>query len=261
MAGTAVVGNITMDYCRFGSGEKDFVMIPGLSVKAVAPLEELLSRLFAEFTDEYTVWLFDRRTNMPEPCTIEGMSRDTAEVMISLGLKDTYLFGTSQGGMMAQCIAMDHPELVHKLILSSTASASTDYLRDAVCTWIDLAKAGDGYALNENIIDRIYSENTLAAMRDTFLGGGNDITAEEMKRFVNIASSLLDYDRTDEISKIKCRTLVVGCEGDRVMPPEASVKMAQKLGCEFYMYGPEFGHAVCDEAPDYHQRMLDFFAD
>ena len=54
--------------------------------------------------------------------------------------------------------------------------------------------------------------------------------------------------------------LVIGVEGDKVIPPSESVAVADKIGCELYMYGKEYGHCVFDEAPDYKQRLIEFFS-
>ena len=37
-------------------------------------------------------------------------------------------------------------------------------------------------------------------------------------------------------------------------------ELAEKLNCKLYMYPEEkYGHNVCDEAPDFKQRVMDFF--
>ena len=56
--------------------------------------------------------------------------------------------------------------------------------------------------------------------------------------------------------------LVIGSNDDNVLGGEASVKIYDKLkdhpGCELYMYDG-YGHAVYDLAPDYRERMLNFY--
>ena len=37
-----------------------------------------------------------------------------------------------------------------------------------------------------------------------------------------------------------------------------SLDIALALGCELYMYGAPYGHAVYDEAPDYKNRIYSF---
>ena len=39
------------------------------------------------------------------------------------------------------------------------------------------------------------------------------------------------------------------------------MEIAEKLNCPLYLYGEEYGHCVFDEAPDYKQRIYDFFTE
>jgi pimeloyl-ACP methyl ester carboxylesterase len=51
--------------------------------------------------------------------------------------------------------------------------------------------------------------------------------------------------------------LVLGGSQDKVTTGEASVEIAEKLGCEIYMY-ENFGHAAYEEAKDFNRRVYDF---
>ena len=50
------------------------------------------------------------------------MAKDQVEVMKKLGISKASIIGVSQGGMIAQCIAIDYPELLDKLVLAVTVS-------------------------------------------------------------------------------------------------------------------------------------------
>lgn len=54
------------------------------------------------------------------PDTVAGMARDAVTFIEALGLEKVDLLGFSIGGMVAQQIALDRPELVRKLILVGT---------------------------------------------------------------------------------------------------------------------------------------------
>ena len=54
--------------------------------------------------------------------------------------------------------------------------------------------------------------------------------------------------------------LVVGSLGDDVMTAEASRQIADSAGGTLRMYGREFPHAVYDEAPDFLEKVREFFA-
>ena len=74
-----------MRYFRFGTGDKTFVILPGLSIQSVMNSADDIAKNYACFTQEYTTYVFDRRTTLPEVYTIQDMAEDTAEAIRILG--------------------------------------------------------------------------------------------------------------------------------------------------------------------------------
>ncbi len=231
------------EYIRFGHGKKTLVIIPGLSVKSVLLSEEQIVSAYSPFENEYTVYLFDRRLNMPENYTVYGMANDTAAAMTALGLEDVCLFGVSQGGMIAQCIAIEHPALVSKLVLGSTAARVT---------------GGGIKADAREFLKALYSDEFISKLGIAEALSNVEITEDEEKKFRITSKAADGFDVTDRLSRIKCPTLVIGASNDGIIPPAASAELAELTGGELYMYGAPYGHAVYDEAPDYKARVLEF---
>lgn len=248
---------IDMSYICFGNGPKPFVILPGLSTKSVLLSAKAIQSSYRMFENDYTVYVFDRRDNMPEDYSVRQMGDDTAEIMKHIGIKDAYIFGASQGGMMAMCIAVDYPELVEKLVLGSTAAKATDRIRTD--RWLKLAEKRDMTALTAAFIDDLYSQDTIGKFKDLLIHLNDDVTDRDIERFIIQSKAIDGYDIYDELDKIQCPVLVIGVDGDKVISPSSSKEIADKIGCELYMYGTEYGHAVFDEAPDYKQRIMDFF--
>ena len=63
---TVTTDSFSMDYCRFECGEGTLAVLPGISVQSVMPLAETIAEAFRPLTDDYTVYVFDRR-NDPLP--------------------------------------------------------------------------------------------------------------------------------------------------------------------------------------------------
>ena len=59
------------------------------------------------------------------------------------------------------------------------------------------------------------------------------------------------------MSVITCPVFVLGAGEDQVVGVQASRDIAEKLGCEIYVY-EGYGHGVYDEAPDYLSRIQSF---
>ena len=255
---TVSAGDTEMDYAVFGSGEKIFVILPGMSVHSVMGSANAIAEAYKDFSKEYTVYVFDRAKNIQDGYTVRSMAEDTAAAMQELNLAEADVFGASQGGMIALYLAIDHPELVHKMILGSTLAKANDTCSRIIEEWIRLAEAKDEEDLLASFADNIYSEATLKAYRETLISSNLGISDDEYRRFIILAEACRTFDCYDELTNIRCPVLVLGSEGDRVVTAEGSKQIAEALGCEIYLYDDSYGHGVYDEAPDYKQRCLDF---
>ena len=253
------VDQIEMEYFSFGSGEKTFVILPGLSVKSIMLSAKQIQAGYRAFEKDYTVYVFDPRRNMPRDYSIRQLGDDTARVMQALGLHDVYLFGASKGGMVAMSIAIDHPDLVKKLVLGSTAAKADETIISGMDRWIGFAENNDMVGLTGDFLDRLFSEDTIGKYKDILVHMNDGVSDQEIERFIIQAKALKQFDVYDELDKIRCQTLVIGTRGDKVLPCERSEEIAEKIGCELYLYGEEYGHCVFDEAPDYKERMINFF--
>ena len=258
---TVNVNGIELRYAVFGRGSRSFVILPGLSVQNVTDAADAIEAVYSQFRDNYTVYLFDRRENLPEGQTTEQMAADTAQVMKHLGIENADVFGASQGGMLALYLALDFPELVHKLVLGSTASRIPEIFVSLERRWLDSAKKKDHRDLAESFADMLYSDATLAVRRDALLSSIPEYTDAELAHFIILVEAFDTVTAYDRLSEIKCPVLVLGSRGDKVFGAEASVEMAEKLDCELYLYGAEYGHAVYDEAADYLDRIWKFIND
>ncbi|MBR4196483.1 MAG: alpha/beta hydrolase [Synergistaceae bacterium] len=254
--------SFTMDYLRFGNGKKPLVIIPGLSVQSVMKFSGAVAESYKLLADDFTVYLFERRNELPSSYSVYDMSRDTAEAIRALKLGGVCLFGVSQGGMIAMKIAADNPGLVRSLILGSTSAHVTRTQFSVIDEWIQFAKAGNAEGLYLSFGEKLYPESVFEQSRKLLIDSAKTVTPEELTRFVILAEATKDFDAADDLKKIACPVLVIGSKDDKVLGGEASEKIFESLkdkpGCELFMYDG-YGHAAYDTAPDYRERMLKFF--
>ncbi len=248
-----------MNYVKFGTGKKNFVIIPGLSVHSVIGLADGIAAAYKDFADEYTLYLFDRAENISDGYTVRMMAADTADAMRACGIENADIFGASQGGMISLYLAADYPELVKSAVIGSSLAAPNENFRKIISEWINLAEKKEERGLIESFVDNVYSPQTLEIYRESLISSNLGITDKEYERFVILARACLTFDCLSELRRIKCPVLVIGAEDDRVTTASGSRELAAALGCECFIYGGGYGHGVYDEAPDYKQRMLGFF--
>ena len=237
-----------MRYCRFGNPEgQPFVILPGAAVKSVMESAMLIEKQYAAFAADYDVYVMDRRTDLPEPYSIAEMAEDTAEALRLLGLQNVNLYGVSQGGMIAQMMAVQHPELVKKLALCATAPYMPDdgFLR----RWTELAEQRDADALMLAFGEKVYTQQYLETYRNAFQVFARTVTEEDLRRFVICVSGIAGFDVRPRLHEIRCPVLVIGAEEDQIFGSAPAKEIAEKTGGKLVIYS-EQPHAVYDMEPD-----------
>lgn len=249
-----------MDAIRFGAGERTLVMLPGVGdgLKTVRGMALPFALLYRKLAKDFTVYVFSRRRELPRHFTTREMARDVKEGMTALGLYGAAVVGVSQGGMIAQWLAIDYPDKVGKLVLTVTLSRPNDTVRNVIARWTDMARRGDYRGIMLDTAERSYSEKRLRQARLEYkllssLGkpGGFD-------RFLTQAESCVTHDAFEELGRIGCPTLVIGGTDDRIVTGAASEEIAAGIpGSRLVLY-EGLGHGLYEEAPDFLARVADF---
>ena len=261
--GSITLGKATMDYIRFGNGERVLVMLPGLgdglrTVKGTALPMAAMYRMFAE---DFTVYAFSRKEPMPVGYTTREMGGDVVAAMEALGIEKADIFGVSMGGMIAQHLAIDHPEKVNKLILTVTSAKPNPILTESVEEWVSLAQNGDAAGFMDSNLRRIYSDKYYRRNKWMAPIVGKLTKPKSYDRFFVMANACLTHDAYDRLHQITAPTLVVGGEQDRALGGEASREIAGAIpGAKLKMYD-QWGHGLYEEAKDFNQLILDYLLD
>lgn len=258
---TVKTDNFTMDYCRFGKGQKAQVMIPGLSIVNVLASADAIADAYQVMTDDYTFYVLERRNDLPDHFTVEDTARDCIEAVNALGLENISLCGASYGGMVAMSIAASCPELVEKAVVASTAADITDEVYKIVGSWVELAKKGDPEALCMAFGEGLYPKDVFEAAKPLLTEMAAGVSKEDIRRFIILGEGMKGFSIIDRLNSIKCPLFVVGDMQDGVLGAAASQEIGRAMkdrpGFDMYMYDG-FGHAVFDLAPDFKNRILDF---
>lgn len=252
------VGESDMHYTVFGHGPKTLVILPGVSVTPVYFSAAGIATAFAEFEDDYTVYVFDRIDDLKPGHLTEEMAEDTVRAIKALGLKDIYLFGTSHGGMMAQYVAEEYPELVKKLAVCSTLPRQNETSRKTFAKWVELAGKDGMEELNRDINLHVYAPWYYKKFEAVFKELEKVGTAHDRERFGIMSEACLEFNRFDELKKIKCPTAVFGAWEDSVLGYEGSIEIAQALACPLVIKSA-YGHAVYDENAGLKGEVKKFF--
>lgn len=258
--GRVVIKDTDMYYVSFGHGSKNLIVLPGLSdgLTTVKGKALFLKAPYKRFQNEYTVYMFSRKNNMPEDYTIRQMAEDQALAMKVLGIGRAAVLGVSQGGMVAQYLAIDYPELVEKLILTVTAPYANDIVQDAVGSWIGMAKQGDHVRLMVDTAERMYSKAYLDKNRKLFPVISRFTKPASYERFFRNAYAIMEFDAREELSNICCPTLIIAGDDDNTVGNDAPYELNDRIpDSKVYIYHG-LGHGAFEEAKDFYDRVYEF---
>ena len=247
-----------IDCISFGRGTKPLVMLQGLNTRGIKGAGFSLALMYRIFAKEYRVYLFDRRPDLWAGITAKDLAKDVASAMDNLGIANADILGVSQGGMIAQHLAIDRPDLVNALVLAVTLSRSNDTVASVIHSWIEMTEQGNIKTLVADMAAKMYSERYLRRYRPllpllTLLQKPKD-----PQRFMELARACLTCTAYEELPQIRCPVLVIGGREDQIVGSAASEEIAQRLGCNLVLYD-RLGHALYEEAKDFNRTVYDFF--
>lgn len=251
------IHNMQTGYIAFGRGTKSLIMIQGLNTNGIKGSAMSLAYMYRIFAKDYKVYLFDRRPDVQEGITVRDMASDIAMAMDVLGITNADVFGVSQGGMIAQYLAIDRPDLVNKLVLAVTLSKNNATVKAIVENWITLTEQGSIKQLVVDMAEKMYSDVYVKRYKPLMPLLTIIQKPKDVQRFVLLAKACLTCNTYEVLDKIKCPVFVLGGRQDKVVTGVASEEIAAKLGCKIHMYD-SLGHAAYEEAKDFNQRVYDF---
>lgn len=258
--GSIPIGDTKMAYASFGYGGKRLVLLPGLSdgLSTVKGKALLLAMAYRRFSERYTVFFFSRKDRMPKGYSIREMAADQAAAMQALGMEGSCVMGVSQGGMIAQYLTIDHPELVEKLVIAVSAPQVNQRIQTCVTGWIEMARAGEHKRLMVDTAEKSYSSAYLKKYRKLYPIIGGLGKPKSYGRFLINANAILGFHAREELGRIACPTLILAGGEDQIVGVQAAREMHERIaGSQLWIY-PGLGHAAYEEAPDFQERVFRF---
>lgn len=257
--GCVTVGNTDMYYVAFGEGEKNLVVLPGLSdgfwtVKGKA---WLLAGSYKRFFNDYTVYMFSRKNELPKNYSIKEMADDQAEAMKNLGINKAIVMGVSQGGMVSQFLAANYPNLVEKLILVVTAPYANDTLKKVVTKWIEMTSTDTHINLMLDTAEKVYTEAFNEKNKKYLPALARFTKPASYDRFLINAHAILNHDAREELAKIKCPTYIMAGNRDNTVGNDAPYELKAGIADSEMIIFDGLGHGLFEEDKNFYDKVLD----
>lgn len=253
-------GQTETDYICFGRGDKPLLLIPGLGdgLRTVKGSHIPLALMYRIFAKDYKVYVFSRKNHIEEGYSTRDMAEDLYSVMENLSIRKAHIVGISQGGMIAQYLAIDYPHMVDKLVIGVSIARQNQTIEEVVKKWISLAENKDYKNLLIDITEKSYTDKRLKLYRLLYpiltrLGRPDDF-----HRFIIQAQACISHDSYHELDKIKSPTLIIGGGKDKILGSQASREMVDKIPNSCLHIYEGLGHGLYEEAKDFNKIILDF---
>lgn len=251
---------IDVDYVTFGNGDKNLIMIPGLgdAIRTVKGLAIPYSIIYKEFAKDYKVYLISRKNNISKDYSIHDMANDIVKVMDEADITKADVIGVSQGGMIAEELAINYPDRVNKLVLAVTLSRPNKLVNTVVKNWIKMAKNNDFKSIVIDTAEKSYTDDNLKKYKKLYSVLYRVNKPKNYNRFIIQAESCLKHDVYDDLNKIKAKTLIIGGKLDKIVGVDASYEIHDQIkNSELFIYD-NYGHGVYEHAKDFNSKILDF---
>jgi pimeloyl-ACP methyl ester carboxylesterase len=254
--------NLTLYYEDHGRGTP-LVMIRGVSTNAdhwYAQVPNLVAK--------YRVITFDNRgvarsTDPGGDYTIADMAADTLGLMDALGLDKAHVYGLSMGGMIAQELAINHPDRIFGLILAATHCGGDRQVAptpEVEAVFKEMVFVGSEEA-KRNAATCLFAPQTLAGRMDLvqeYVGISlkHPVPAEIL---IKQWQAVVGHDTFDRLGLITAPTLVLTGDVDVLIPPGNSEVLAQHIpGAELKVV-PGGGHQILvEQAEACNRAVLEF---
>ena len=200
------------------------------------------------------------------PRTIEEMASDAVMFIRALGLDRVDLFGFSMGGMIAQVIAQQQPQLVRKMILAGTGPAGGKGIDNVTrISYLDTAR---GLLTRKDPKQFLFFTRTPNGRR-----AGKEFLArlEERTNDRDTAISLRSFraqlkaihrwgEQTPaDLTSVHQPVLVMNGESDKMVPTKNTVDLDRRLPNSQLVVYPDAGHGgVFQFHADFVKRALEF---
>ena len=217
--------------------------------------------------DKYRLTAFDNRgagrTAMPEgPVSVQAMADDAAGVLRALDISRAHVAGFSGGSVIAQELAIRHPDLVRSLVLQSTWSTPDSYLRSwgRYVRWLADVAPSERAFLEAFFLDiytaRLHNEGIVDLIIDQALAFPHQQSTEDMQRFLD---AFMLHDTTSRLPDVSAPTLALAGGRDSTARPELGRQVADLIpGARFEVMAEEC-HQPFQEVPEEWNARVDAF--
>jgi 3-oxoadipate enol-lactonase len=227
--------------------ERSFVFVNSLGTDL-----RIWDELVAHYANNVRTMRYDLRGHglsdaPPAPYSIDDHVGDLAALLDAHEIQGAIIVGLSVGGMIAQALAAERPDLARLLVLCDTAhKIGTPKMWNAR---IDAVRASGVASIAESVLERWLSVEFRHAHPAETAGYRNMLTRTPAEGYIGTCATLRDTDLTSTATQLTQPTLCLVGEDDRATPPALVESLSALIPNAAYKTIPNAGHLPCIEQP------------
>lgn len=246
-------------FVQEGTGPK-LVLIHGVGSQH-GDWEAIVRRL----ADQFTILRYDLRGHgaseaPPGPYTIEDFAADLIALLDELGWAKPHIAGFSLGGLIAQCLALDHASRVDKLALLGTVAGRTPEEQERVESRLGVIHSSHPADYFDQSVSRWFTEAFQSAHPDVVAARKAVVMAMDSAAYAAAYHALAKTDFANRLNEVGHQTLIATGEDDIGSNPRMARFMAGAIANSRLEILPGLRHSILLEAPGQVADLLaDFF--
>ncbi|EHJ52385.1 alpha/beta fold hydrolase [Streptococcus macacae] len=250
----------SMNYVTFGQGKRPLLIIPGLGdgLSTVKGMAQFLSLSYRMMAKQYKVYVFSRINELPEKYSTKEMANDIAEAMAMLNISPANIMGISQGGMIAQYLALDFPQMIEKLILVVTAGRMNTLSQERIGHWLTLSQNSSYKDLVLDIAVHSYTAKSFAYLKYLYRILGTFGKIKNKQRIMTQSQACLHHNTLAKLQELQCQTLIIGAKEDDVLGVESSKELSAYIKNSSIKILKNCGHALFEQNKELQKTALAF---
>jgi 3-oxoadipate enol-lactonase len=161
--------------------------------------------------------------------TLELLAEDVIQLLDGLGMDRVHFVGLSMGGMIGQCLALNHSNRLKSLVLCDTTAVFPAESQPLWDERMDKAHKKGMEALFEETMERWFTPTFLKRNPPIVKIIREQILATTVAGYMGCAEAIRRLNYLDRLSEIKMPTLIMVGEDDPGTPVSASEAMHKRI--------------------------------